>query len=173
MDDEKDNGNKIIGLPETIFITLLVGMEELVEFLILVITLGTGIIVVEIMDGVVGAGLEMYMALRGGRGIVKWVVEPIGAFINGISLCLLPGKTIATLAGIWAINHSEKIEKKLNVIGKSAGGSAIAGGVVAGGIARTGAATQPTTAASEPNASTARQRIEMVTRGGPKMPIKK
>lgn len=170
MDDEKDNGNNIIGLPETIFMTLLVGMEEFVEFLILVITLGAGIMVVEVMNGAVGGALEMYMALRGGKGVVKWIVQPVGAFINGISMSLLPGKTIAMLVGIWAINHSEAIEKKIAAVG----GSAVASGVMAGGIARSGGIAQAAAAPSgEANAAAARQRIEMVTGGGPKMPIKK
>ena len=143
---------------------LLVGVEELVEFFILVITLGTGIMVVEVMDGAMGGVLEMYMGLRGPGGITKWIVEPIGTFINGISGSLLPGKTVATAVGIWVINHPEALAKAIAVVGKFVGDiaqqatSAITGG--AGGGRAPGVATAST---AESGASAARSRMTTAT----------
>lgn len=168
MDEEDEVGQKLIGLPETILMTLLVGGEELLEFAILMITLGAGIIVVEVMNIAVGAALEMYMLLRGGKGVMKMIVQPIGSFINGISGCLLPGKTVAMLVGIGVINHPEFISKAVKLVGKMAGSVVTAGGALAGEMI--GTAPGKT---GEEGASAARQRIAMVMGGGPKMPIKK
>lgn len=171
---EAEIKQNIIGLPETIFILLLVGMEELVEFFILVITLGTGIMVVEVMDGAMGGALEMYMGLRGPGGIIKWIVEPIGTFINGISGSLLPGKTVATAVGIWVINHPEVIDKLAGAVAKVAGtavkvattvvGGAAGGvvGAVAGGVARSAVAGVGEKVV-EMGASGTRQRMAMAT----------
>lgn len=167
--EENEIQEKIIGLPETILMTLLVGVEELAEFAILVFTLGLGIIVVEVMNGAVGGVLEMYMALRGGKGIVKWIVQPIGAFINGISGCLLPGKTVAMLTGIWVINHPAMLAKITNIVGRATGQAVqnitttIRGGVseIGGGVS--GAAEAIAGKTVEPGVSAARQRMTMAT----------
>lgn len=172
MEDDAIKENTI-SLPETIFILLLVGMEELVEIAILVLTAGAGIIVTEIMNGAVAALIEMYMLLRGGRGIMKLVVQPIGAAIDAATGGLAPGKFIATGAGIWIINHPEKVEKLMGVIGKIGGkvvqAAAIAAGGAAGAVAIRAVGTKAVEGVAaktvEAGASAARQRMTMATRG--------
>ena len=170
---EDEIAQKIIGLPETIFIILLVGFEELIEAVILLFTLGLGIIVVEVMNGGMFALIEMYMLLRGGRGVMRLIVEPIGTAINGFSGGVLPGKTVATGCGIWIINHPEKIEKALGMVGKVTGqvvqiAATAASGAVGTTVTRVagskvvGAVAEKT---AEAGAATARQRMTMATRG--------
>lgn len=132
---------KTIGLAETIFVLLLVGIEEFFEFLILVITLGAGILVTEPMNLAMASLIEMYMIFRGGRGVMKLIVQPIGASINAFTANLAPGKTIALAAGIWLINNPEKMEKATGVITQFTGtivtaASTAVGGVVGGAAAK-------------------------------------
>lgn len=174
--EENEIKNKTIGLPETIFIGLLVGIEELAEAVILIVTLGLGIIVVEVMNGAMFLIIEMYMLLRGGRGIMKLIVEPIGAAINGFSGGILPGKTVAALTGIWVINNPEKIDKITGGMTKFIGqiGTTVAtaaGGAVGGAAAKVasskivGTITEKAVGgAVEQGAVAARQRITMATR---------
>lgn len=109
MDEEIQT--KTIGLAETIFLVLLVGAEEFMEVIILLVTLGTGIIVVEIMNVATAILMEMYMLFRGGTGVKRLLIQPLGAFFDGILGTILPIKTLAMVIGIWMINNSEKIEK--------------------------------------------------------------
>ena len=173
---EEVSQHKIIGLAETMFIMLLVGIEELIELLILLITLGAGIIIVEVMNGAVFMMIGMYIFLRGGKGVMKLIIQPIGAFINGATLGLAPGKTIALGTGIWIINHPEKMEKMVGKIGAITGQIAqvamtAAGGAVGsiaakvgGKVIATGAETAARTVV-EGGASSVRQRMTMATRG--------
>lgn len=98
-------------MAETVLVLTLVGVEELFETLILVITLGAGIIITEMMNAAMAALLEMYMLLRGGRGVMKLIVVPICAMIDAATGGLAPGKLIGMSVGIWIINHPSKLEK--------------------------------------------------------------
>ncbi|HBI25311.1 MAG: hypothetical protein UT41_C0003G0011 [Candidatus Wolfebacteria bacterium GW2011_GWC2_39_22] len=132
---EEEIKQKTIGLAETIFVVLLVGTEEFFEFLILVITLGTGIIVTEPMNLATGLAIEAYMLLRGGRGVMKLIVQPIGTSINAATANLAPGKTVALVAGIWIINNPDKMEKVMGAIAKVTGQAIQIGATVFGGVA--------------------------------------
>lgn len=170
MDEDQDK--KLIGLAEAIFIVLLVAAEELIEFAILLVTLGAGIIIVEIMNGAMFMVIEMYMLLRGGRGLMKLIVQPIGAAINGATGGLAPGKTVALMTGIWIMNHPEKIDRAMGVVAKMTGQvaqvalTAVSGG--AGGVAAkvAGGAVAEVAAgkASVAGASAVRQRMAMAAR---------
>lgn len=170
MDEEIKT--KKVGLAETIFLVLLVGLEEFIEVIILLVTLGTGIMVVEIMNGVTAAALEMYMLLRGGTGIKRLLVQPLGAFFDGLLGTILPIKTLSTVIGIWMINNSEKIEKVVGPAGQAiaSGGkgavtstarstTAAASAQVAAGAAETAKAEATASAAAT------RQRMQMATQG--------
>ena len=138
-----------------------VGVEEAFEALILVITLGVGIIIVEVMDGAMMAVLEMYMVYRGGRGVMRLIVEPIGAIINGVTGGLAPGKTVATAIGIWLINHPSRIEQAVE---KAAGGLKRIGNTTAatfGGVA-TLTEMQPATVTVSAGATIAEQPSSVV-----------
>lgn len=173
---EESPQQKTIGLPETIFLVLLVGIEELTEAVILIVTLGAGIIVTEPMNLGMFSLIEMYMLLRGGKGLMKLIVEPIGSFINGISADILPGKTVGLIAGIWVINNPEKIDKMTGgitkFVGQAVGTVAAAVGGVAGGAAArvvggkvVGAVAEKAVGgAVEQGAVAARQRMTMATR---------
>lgn len=115
--DEAIN-EKTIGLVETILVLTIVGVEEIFEVIILLITLGTGILITEFMNGAMAALLEMYMVLRGGRGVMKLIVTPICALIDAATGGLAPGKLIGAAIGIWVINHPSKLEKMAEKITK-------------------------------------------------------
>lgn len=117
---EEDIPQKKIGLAETILVLMAVGIEELLEAAVLVFTLGTGIILTEIMNAATAGVIEMYMLLRGGRGIMRLVVTPVCATIDAATGGLAPGKFIGLSIGIWLINRPEKSEV-LNVIASPAG----------------------------------------------------
>ncbi|HBT74771.1 TPA: hypothetical protein DEB29_02045 [Candidatus Wolfebacteria bacterium] len=169
MDEEIKT--KTVGLAETIFLVLLVGIEELVEVAILLVTLGAGIGVVEIMNIGMVALLEMYMIFRGGVGIKRLIVQPLGGVLDGILGTILPIKTISTMIGIWMINNSEKIEKIVGPAGQiiatrgKGAVTATARNATVAASAQT-AATTAETARREVvtvNASAVGQRMEMPT----------
>lgn len=170
MDEEIKT--KKVGLAETIFLVLLVGLEEFIEVAILLVTLGTGIVVVEIMNIATAALLEMYMLLRGGVGVKRLLVQPLGAFFDGLLGTILPIKTISTVIGIWMINNSEKIEKVVGPAGQiitSGGKGAVTATARNATTAAAGAqaAVRATEAAGKEtataNASAVRQRMQMPT----------
>ena len=107
---------KTIGLAEALLVLTLVGIEELLEAVILVITLGAGIIITEIMNAAMAALLEMYMLLRGGRGVMKLIVMPICAMVDAATGGLAPGKLIGMSIGIWIIDHPSKLEKTAEAV---------------------------------------------------------
>ncbi|OGM92667.1 hypothetical protein A2372_00465 [Candidatus Wolfebacteria bacterium RIFOXYB1_FULL_54_12] len=104
----EESPQKIIGLPETVLVLMIVGIEELFEAFILVITLGAGIIITEIMNAAMAALIEMYMLLRGGKGVKKLIVTPVCAMIDAATGGFAPGKFIGLAMGIWMINRPEK-----------------------------------------------------------------
>lgn len=106
--EEEDIQKKKIGLSETILVLITVGIEELFEAFILVFTLGAGIIVTEIMNAAMAALIEMYMLLRGGKGVMRLVVTPVCAVLDAATGGLAPGKFIGVSIGIWLINRPEK-----------------------------------------------------------------
>lgn len=130
MAEEDIGKEKTIGLAETIFMLTLVGMEELFEAGILVITLGAGIIITELMNAAMAALIEMYMLLRGGQGVMKLIVTPVCAAIDAATGGLAPGKFIGVAIGIWLINHPEMSGK----LGMAAGMRTMARGSAVGKV---------------------------------------
>lgn len=112
---------KIIGMAETILVLMLVGIEEIFEVFILVITIGAGIIITEIMNVAMAGLIEMYIILRGGRGVKKLIVQPICAVVDAFTGGLLPGKFVGTAIAIWVINHPEKTGQITGRLSKMAG----------------------------------------------------
>ena len=120
----EESPQKIIGLAETILVLMLVGIEELFEAAILVFTLGAGILVTEIMNGAMAMLIEMYMLLRGGKGVKKLIVTPVCAMIDAATGGLAPGKFIGLAMGIWMINRPEKFGALESVAGVKKMGTA-------------------------------------------------
>ncbi len=104
----EEEGSKI-NLAEAVIVLGLVGVEELLEAILIIFTVGFGIFIVEIMDIGTALAVEMYIYMRGGSGFWKLIVEPIGAIINGATAGIAPGKTVALGVAIHLINHPEKL----------------------------------------------------------------
>lgn len=165
MEDEVKT--KTVGLAEAIFIVLLVSFEELAEVGILLVTLGAGIMVVEVMNVATGAALEMYMLLRGGVGIKRLIVQPLGMVFDGLLGTVLPIKTVSTMIGIWMINHPETVEQVAGPVGQIAGGGKKAVVTASRTAVTTGAKAAGSAAAQGANAargSLDRQRMAMAER---------
>lgn len=159
---------KTVGLAEAIFLVILVSFEELAEVAILLVTLGAGIMVVEIMNVATAAVLEMYMLLRGGVGIKRLVVQPLGMVFDGLLGTVLPIKTVSTMIGIWMINHAEVVDQVMGPAGQiiAGGGKKAVVSSASRTAVSTGAKAAGSAVAQESNAarvSMARQRMQTAT----------
>jgi len=117
-EEQNQEEQKKIGLPEGIFVTLVVLTMDGVEFLIDLT--GVGIIIGEIINFVGGGAVEIYLFLKGARGARQLVTMGIGTVVDGATSSALPIKTITWLITWYLFNHPKILEK-------AAGVAAIAG----------------------------------------------
>jgi len=118
MEEQNQDEQKKIGLPEGIFMTLVVLSIDGVELLIGIT--GIGIIIGEIVNFVGGGAMEIYLFLRGARGAKQLVTMGVGTVLDGASSSILPIKTITWCITWYLFNHPKILEK-------AAGVAAIAG----------------------------------------------
>jgi len=126
QEEQNETEQKKIGLPEGIFVTLVVLTMDGVEFLVSIT--GFGIIIGEIVNFVGGAAIEIYLFLKGARGARQLVTMGIGTVLDGVSSSALPIKTITFLITWYLVNHP-KITEKVAVVAAVAG----AAGALKGG----------------------------------------
>jgi len=107
-----------ISLPIGIFITLVVICSDFVEFLVSLT--GFGIIIGEIVNFIVGGGLQIYLFLSGVKGFWKLGTNIVGTIFDGTSASFLPIKTITWIITLILINKGEKIMEHAGTIGKVA-----------------------------------------------------
>jgi len=138
-EEQNQEDQKKIGLPEGIFVSLIVLTMDGVEFL--VDLTGVGIIIGEIVNFVGGGAVEIYLFLKGGRGARQLATMGVGTVLDGVTSSVLPIKTITWLITWYLFNHPKVIEKVAPVaqIATGAGiagvGAAAAGGVTEGATA--------------------------------------
>lgn len=111
--------NKKISLPVGIFITLTVIFSDFVEFLVSLT--GFGIIIGDIINFMVGAGLQIYLFLSGVKGFWKLGTNIVGTIFDGTTASFLPIKTITWIITLVLVNKGEKIMEHAGIIGKAAG----------------------------------------------------
>jgi len=133
MDEEQNEEQKKISLPEGIFMTLVVLTIDGVEALIGIT--GVGIIIGEIVNFVAGGAIEIYLFLRGARGTRQLVTMGIGTVVDGSTSSILPIKTITWVITWYLFNHPKVVEKVAPV-------AQVAGGLGAGKAAGVGATAQ-------------------------------
>lgn len=106
MEEEQEEQNKEqkkISLPEAIMMVGLVAFADALE--ILVDLTGIGIIAGELINLVVGAGLQLWLFMKGIKGFWKLASWGIGTLLDGVLGGLLPIKTISLIVTIYLVNH--------------------------------------------------------------------
>jgi len=105
MDEEQ----KKISLPEGIIMVMIVLCADIAE--ILVDLTGFGIIIGEIINFVVGIGLQLWLFMKGIKGFWKLASWGIGTLLDGVLAGFLPIKTITLIITIYLVNHPKIVEK--------------------------------------------------------------
>lgn len=107
-EEQNQEEQKKIGLPEGIFVTLVVLTMDGVEFL--VDLTGFGIIIGEIINFVGGGSVEIYLFLKGARGTRQLATMGVGTVLDGVTSSALPIKTITWLITWYLFNHPKVVE---------------------------------------------------------------
>lgn len=129
-EEQNEEEQKKIGLPEGIFVSLIVLTMDVVE--ILVDLTGVGIIIGLIINFVGGGALEIYLFLRGARGTRQLVTMGIGVVLDGATSSVLPIKTITWFITWYLFNHPKVIEKVAPVAQIATGIAGAKAGAVGG-----------------------------------------
>lgn len=90
-----------VGLPEEIFVLLIFAFAWAIE--LLVALTGVGIIISEAINAALGAGLELYLWLRGAKGLWQLIMPLIGTIAE--ASVVIPGQIIALLIVFYLMNH--------------------------------------------------------------------
>ena len=116
MDEEQNQAEqKKISLPEAIIMVMIVGLADAVE--ILIGLTGIGIIIGEIINFVVGAGIQLWLFMKGIKGFWKLASWGIGTLLDGVLAGFLPIKTITLIITIYLVNHPKIVEKATKATG--------------------------------------------------------
>lgn len=99
-----------IHLPEGIFIALLLITAEGISFFLSWAT-GVGLIASEVIDGVIGIAIELYLILKGVRGARQLATFGLGVLIDEMDGGFFPVETILWLITWYLINHPRAMEK--------------------------------------------------------------
>ncbi len=117
-EEQNQETQKKIGLPEGIFVSLIVltmdGVEALVDIT------GVGIILGEIINFVGGGAVEIYLFLRGARGTSQLVTMGVGTVLDGVTSSALPIKTITWLITWYLFNHPKIVKTAEKLTGGAA-----------------------------------------------------
>ncbi len=125
-EEQNETEQKKIGLPEGIFMTLIVLTMDGVEFL--VDWTGVGIIIGEIVNFAGGGAVEVYLFLRGAKGVSQLATMGIGTILDGATSSALPIKTITWCITWYLFNHPKITEKVAKVAAVAGAAGALKGG---------------------------------------------
>lgn len=114
--DSSGSGHKKVGLPEElIFIMMAIAVWVVGLF---AAATGVGIIVSEALDAAFGTILEIYLWLRGARGVWQLIMPVIGT-ISEASV-IIPGLVISLMIAYYLMNHP-KLTKAVGKLAPVAG----------------------------------------------------
>jgi hypothetical protein len=114
MDEQKK-----ISLPEGIIMTLIVLLADITEFLVDLTIVG--IIAVEILNFIIGGVIQLYLFLKGIKGLWKMGTNGLGTITDGVFASFLPIKTVTWFITWYLVNKSPKAKPGAEAVAGKAG----------------------------------------------------